>query len=119
MGFSSPNTSAAKGEAVAMDYLRYLAHHPSTARHIATKLAVRFVSDDPPTSLVDRLAATYRRHGTVIRPVLQRVVLVQGVCPLGGREGPHAVRGLHRDVAGVADPPAAPTAPPRFATCSG
>jgi uncharacterized protein (DUF1800 family) len=33
--------------------------HPSTARHIATKLARRFVSDDPPASLIDRLANVF------------------------------------------------------------
>src|SRR5262249_50434402 len=35
-----------------------LAHHPSTARHIATKLCQRLVSDDPPKALVDRVATT-------------------------------------------------------------
>jgi uncharacterized protein (DUF1800 family) len=73
MGFSAANRSATHGETVAMDYLRYLAHHPSTARHIATKLAVRFVSDEPPASLVSRLAATYRRNGTQIVPVLREL----------------------------------------------
>jgi hypothetical protein len=56
-----------------MDYLRYLAHHPSTAHHLATKLAVRFVSDNPPKSLVNRLAATYRRNHTQITPVLREL----------------------------------------------
>jgi uncharacterized protein (DUF1800 family) len=73
MGFSAPNHSAARGEAVAMDYLRYLAHHPATAHHLATKLAVRFVSDHPPKSLVDRLAATYRKNNTQIVPVLREL----------------------------------------------
>lgn len=43
------------GEAV----LDKLAAHPSTARFIATKLARRFVADDPPASLVDRLATEF------------------------------------------------------------
>ncbi|HTW18782.1 MAG TPA: DUF1800 domain-containing protein [Mycobacteriales bacterium] len=73
MGFHSANHSATKGEQVAMAYLRYLAHHPSTARHIATKLVTRFVCDEPPRSLVDRLAATYRRNGTAIVPVLREL----------------------------------------------
>lgn len=30
--------------------------HPSTQRHVARKLVRRFVADDPPTSLVDRLS---------------------------------------------------------------
>jgi uncharacterized protein (DUF1800 family) len=41
-----------QGRAVLAD----LAHHPATARHIATKLSRHFIADDPPTSLVDRLA---------------------------------------------------------------
>jgi uncharacterized protein (DUF1800 family) len=73
MGFHAANHSATNGEALAMDYLRYLAHHPSTARHLATKLAIRFVSDDPPKSLIDRLAATYHHHGTAILPVLRQL----------------------------------------------
>ena len=36
--------------------LDILARHPSTARHIAFKLAQRFVSDAPPPALVDRAA---------------------------------------------------------------
>ncbi|KAJ56191.1 hypothetical protein ACMU_10590 [Actibacterium mucosum KCTC 23349] len=39
--------------------LRDLARHPDTARHIARKLAVHFVSDDPDTALVDHIAAAY------------------------------------------------------------
>lgn len=39
--------------------LRLLAHHPSTAKHIATKLARHFVSDTPPPALVDRLAQAF------------------------------------------------------------
>jgi uncharacterized protein (DUF1800 family) len=38
-----------------------LAVHPSTARHVARKLAVHFVADDPPPGLVDHLEAAYRR----------------------------------------------------------
>jgi hypothetical protein len=71
--FHSANR-AADGRAVTRDYLRYLAHHPDTARHIATKLATAFVSDDPPRSLVDHLVAVYRKHDTQIRPVLQALV---------------------------------------------
>ena len=44
--------------------------HPATARAIAAKLAVRFVSDMPPPALVDRLATAYLEAGTAIVPVL-------------------------------------------------
>jgi uncharacterized protein (DUF1800 family) len=37
-----------------------LAAHPATARHVARKLAVHFVADRPPMSLVGRLERTFR-----------------------------------------------------------
>lgn len=40
-----------------------LATHEATASHIAHKLAVHFVSDDPPQALTDRLAAAFRDSG--------------------------------------------------------
>lgn len=39
--------------------LRFIATHPSTARHIAIKLARHFVADDPPPALVARLATVF------------------------------------------------------------
>jgi len=39
--------------------LEDLARHPDTARHIARKLAVHFVSDDPDPALIDHVAAAY------------------------------------------------------------
>jgi uncharacterized protein (DUF1800 family) len=50
--------------------LDILAQHPSTARHISYKLAQYFVSDDPPKSLVDRLAREYLDTRGDIRAVL-------------------------------------------------
>jgi uncharacterized protein (DUF1800 family) len=47
------------GEAV----LDLVAAHPSTARHLARKLATRFVADEPPAALVDRLAAELEHSG--------------------------------------------------------
>jgi len=41
--------------------LRDLALNPHTARHIATKLARHFVSDDPPLGVVDKLAAAFEK----------------------------------------------------------
>ncbi|SPJ28385.1 DUF1800 domain-containing protein [Falsiruegeria mediterranea] len=40
--------------------LRDLARHPATAEHVATKLAVHFLSDAPPPELVAHVAARYR-----------------------------------------------------------
>lgn len=71
LSWSHPNTDPARGVAVAQSLARYLANHPATATRIATKLAVRFVSDRPPASLVQRLAAVYSANGTAIVPVLR------------------------------------------------
>lgn len=49
-----------RGVKTGEEVLADLARHPSTARHIATKLARHFVADQPPPELVDRLAATFR-----------------------------------------------------------
>lgn len=51
--------------------LDILAHHPATAKFIATKLVRRFVSDDPPPALVDRVAQTFLKTDGDIREVLK------------------------------------------------
>jgi uncharacterized protein (DUF1800 family) len=71
LGFSHANATASGGEAAALAYLDHLARHEATARTIARKLAVRFVSDEPPASLVDTLAKVYLANGTAIAPVLR------------------------------------------------
>jgi uncharacterized protein (DUF1800 family) len=73
LDFSAAN-AAADGSALAAAYLDHLARHPATARRIATKLAVRFVRDDPPAALVDRLTATYLAEDTAIVPVLRQLL---------------------------------------------
>ena len=45
------------------DFLDDLAVHPDTARHLARKLVVHFVSDDPDAALVEHVAAAYRDSG--------------------------------------------------------
>jgi uncharacterized protein (DUF1800 family) len=54
--------------------LDILAKHPSTARFIATKLARRFVSDEPPKALVDRAAARFTATGGDIREVVRTIL---------------------------------------------
>jgi uncharacterized protein (DUF1800 family) len=54
--------------------LDIIAAHPSTARHIASKLAQRFVSDDPPQALVDRAARTFQSTGGNLREVVRTIV---------------------------------------------
>jgi len=54
--------------------LEMLSKHPSTARFISTKLARRFVSDDPPPELVARMAKTFEKTGGDIRAVMQTMI---------------------------------------------
>ena len=57
-----------------VELLEMLAHHPSTARFICRKIAVRFVSDDPPQSLIDKMAKTFLAKDGDIRQVLITMV---------------------------------------------
>jgi len=54
--------------------LDILATHPSTARFIATKLARRFISDDPPPSVIDRAAAVFLKTDGSIRETLRAII---------------------------------------------
>ena len=60
----------ANGEKEGRDLLQLLARHPSTAKFICTKLATRFVSDNPPSALIDRMSQTFLRKKGDIREVL-------------------------------------------------
>jgi uncharacterized protein (DUF1800 family) len=51
-----------------------LASHPSTARHISKQLAERFVSDNPPQSLVDRMAKTFMDTDGDLREVMSTML---------------------------------------------
>jgi uncharacterized protein (DUF1800 family) len=59
-----------KGEGEGMEVLHRLATSPQTAHFISLKLAQRFVSDDPPPALVDRMAKTFLKKKGDIREVL-------------------------------------------------
>jgi uncharacterized protein (DUF1800 family) len=52
----------------------FLAHHPSTAKFVSTKLARRFVSDAPPNSLIQRMAQTFQSSDGDIRAVLKTMI---------------------------------------------
>jgi uncharacterized protein (DUF1800 family) len=54
--------------------LDLVAAHPATAKHIATSLAVRFVSDAPPQALVDRLAAAFASTNGDLRAVMRALL---------------------------------------------
>ena len=62
------------GEKEGLQVLHILATSPQTARFISTKLAIRFVSDDPPQPLVDRMTQTFlSTHGDIRRVLLAMV----------------------------------------------
>jgi hypothetical protein len=55
--------------------LEMLALHESTARFLATKLARRFVAEDPPDALVRRVAQVYLDSGGHLGAVLEELLL--------------------------------------------
>jgi uncharacterized protein (DUF1800 family) len=59
LGKSYRESGEHQGEAVLWD----LAHHPSTAHFVATKLARHFISDDPPAAAVERIAKVFLKSG--------------------------------------------------------
>jgi uncharacterized protein (DUF1800 family) len=58
------------GELEGRQLIHMLATRPATAKFISRKLAVRFVGDDPPQTLVDRMAKTYLHSDGDISAVL-------------------------------------------------
>ncbi|WP_149141043.1 DUF1800 domain-containing protein [Gemmobacter caeruleus] len=65
---------AGEGLAPILQVMADLARRPETARHLARKLAVHFLSDTPDEGLVDRMATAYLDADTAMRPML-RVLL--------------------------------------------
>ena len=51
-----------------------LVHHPSTAQFISKSLAIRFVSDNPPESLITKMAATFTATDGDIREVMSTML---------------------------------------------
>ncbi len=54
--------------------LDILASHPSTARFIATKLARRFISDNPPAAIINRAAAVFLKTDGSISETLRAII---------------------------------------------
>lgn len=69
----SPNPNA-EGMKQGIDALSLLAASPKTAHFISWKLAQRFVADDPPPALVDRMATTYLATDGDIKAILHTLV---------------------------------------------
>ena len=65
-----PNRGMEDGE----DVLDIVSRHPSTARYIATKLARRFIADNPPQAVVDHAAAVFLKTDGDIREVVRAII---------------------------------------------
>ena len=58
-----------------LQVLSILAHHPSTAHFISLKLAQRFVADNPPPSLVDRMTKVFLKTNGDLRAVTEIMIV--------------------------------------------
>ena len=54
--------------------IEILSRQPATARFISKSLAIRFVSDTPPDSLVERMAATFLKTNGDLREVMRTMI---------------------------------------------
>src|SRR5437667_5146790 len=54
--------------------IELLVRHPSTAKFISTKLARRFVTDNPPPALVSRMTETFKSSDGDIRAVMHTMI---------------------------------------------
>ena len=68
------NTPGNEGMKEGLEALNLLAHSPQTAHFISWKIAQRFVADDPPPALVDRMAKTFLSSDGDIKAVLRALV---------------------------------------------
>lgn len=66
--------AAGGGYEEGVELINMLAHHSSTAKFISKKLAVRFVSDNPSQTLVDKMAAAFTSSNGDIKEVLITMV---------------------------------------------
>jgi uncharacterized protein (DUF1800 family) len=71
MGVSIPPNGGIDDGLTMIDFL---AHHPDTARFIARKLIVRFVSEAPPQRLIDEAAGVFLGTGGDLRAVVEAIV---------------------------------------------
>ncbi|HLH42893.1 MAG TPA: DUF1800 domain-containing protein [Bryobacteraceae bacterium] len=63
--------AAGGGEQDGLQAIDILAHHASTAKFISKELAQRFVADNPPRPLVNRMAQTFLKTGGDLRAVME------------------------------------------------
>lgn len=88
LGLSIQSSGIKEAEQV----IEMLVMHPSTAKFICTKLARRFIADNPPEQLIEKAAQTFLDTSGDIKSVL-RVILLEGLNPKGFHEVPEAPEG--------------------------
>ncbi len=74
LGLSIQSSGIKEAEQV----IEMLVKHPSTAKFICTKLARRFIADNPPQALIEKAAQTFLDTNGDIKSVL-RVILLDGL----------------------------------------
>jgi uncharacterized protein (DUF1800 family) len=105
---------AGQDESDVLQVLDMLVSHPATGQFIAAKLVRRFVADEPPATLVDRVAQTYAEADGDVKAMLRETFLsdefvtappklkrpftfaVSAMRALGADMRPRATRSLHR-----------------------
>jgi len=70
MGVEYPQPDMAQARQVLGD----LARHPATARHLATRIARHFISENPPPALVGRLSKSFAETGGDLRALARTLI---------------------------------------------
>lgn len=65
---------AGRGIEDGLHVISIVATHPSTAQFLSRKLCVRFVSDNPPQSLINSTAQVWMQTGGEIQPVMRHIL---------------------------------------------
>lgn len=65
---------AGGGMSDGLEVLHILANQPATAHHISLELCQRFVADDPPSELVNRVAQTFLSTGGDLSAVMRAIL---------------------------------------------
>ncbi|WP_346295223.1 DUF1800 domain-containing protein [Rhodopseudomonas sp. P1] len=68
------HTIRGSGFAEVDEALDLIVHNPATAQHVSRKLATYFVSDEPPQSLIDKMAKTFTASDGDIAQVLAAMI---------------------------------------------
>lgn len=71
LGFSDPNSDPAAGPDLLKRYVEHLCAQPSTARRLATRIARRYIADEPSNAVVEHIAKAYLDNDTRIAPAVR------------------------------------------------